>query len=197
MQTFDLPCYGPEYVEHEDVIDFWQTAISYYERLPTAKFLAAAGIVPSNTTSYTLSDIQAALTKQWGAVPYLGCSGSRFNSTKAGNGTSDNGRIVLDEVWYYMHILGKAQNMIYTPVNATAPDTTCATSDGAVWYYEMTPSSVQGYTNSSGASGPGSSSSTGAHSSTSSSAGSASSSSVHASASSSGPASTQTWANWV
>lgn len=140
--TFDKPCYGPQYVNHSDVIDFWETAISYYERLPTAEWLAEAGIVPSNTTSYTLSEIQSALTKKWGAIPYLGCSGSKYNATKAGNGTEDSGRIMLDEVWYYMHVLGKPQSMTYQVVNATSPQTTCATSEGAVWYYEMTPSSI-------------------------------------------------------
>lgn len=66
FSTFDVPCYGPEYVEHQDVIDFFQTAIMYYMRLPTYTWLANKNIVPSNTTSYTLSDMQAALTGAFG-----------------------------------------------------------------------------------------------------------------------------------
>jgi ribonuclease T2 len=64
--TFDVPCYGPGYVEHEDVIDFFQTAIMYYMRLPTHVWLANKGITPSNTTTYALSDMQAALTAGFG-----------------------------------------------------------------------------------------------------------------------------------
>ena len=48
--TFDVPCYGPQYRKHEEVVDFFETAIMYYERLPTWKWLAAKGITPSNTT---------------------------------------------------------------------------------------------------------------------------------------------------
>ena len=66
--TFDVPCYGPEYVLHEDLIDFYQTAIMYYMRFPTYTWLAAAGITPSNSTTYTLSDMQGALTKASGKV---------------------------------------------------------------------------------------------------------------------------------
>jgi ribonuclease T2 len=66
--TFDAPCYGPEYVEHQDVIDFFQTAIMYYMRLPTYVWLAKKGITPSNSTTYTLSNMQAALTDAYGKV---------------------------------------------------------------------------------------------------------------------------------
>jgi hypothetical protein len=51
----------------------------------------SAGILPSNTTTYTLSQITNALYSQIGAVPYLGCY--------------DNGTI-LDEVWYFHHVIG-------------------------------------------------------------------------------------------
>jgi hypothetical protein len=46
----------------QDLIDFFSTAIMYYMRLPTYEWLAKSGITPSNTTTYTLSDMQAALT---------------------------------------------------------------------------------------------------------------------------------------
>jgi hypothetical protein len=51
----------------------------------------SAGIVPSNKTTYSLTNIQEALTAQTGALPYLGCGG---------NGT------VLQEVWYFNHVSG-------------------------------------------------------------------------------------------
>jgi len=139
--TFDLPCYGPEYVLHEDVVDFFQTAILYYQRLPTYGWLAAAGIFPSNTTTYTLSDMQAALTSGFGAVPYIGCTGPRYDATPAGNGTGDRGYTIVDEVWYYHHVFGRPQAGVSLPVNATAPNTSCATSPGALQYLLRTPGS--------------------------------------------------------
>lgn len=58
---------------------------------------SSAGIVPSNTTTYTLSQITNALYSQTGAVPYLGCFGS--------SGT------ILDEVWYFHHVLGTVRRV--------------------------------------------------------------------------------------
>jgi ribonuclease T2 len=104
FSTFDIPCYGPEYVEHEEVVDFFETAILYYRRLPTWGWLAQAGITPSNTTTYSISQFQNTLTSSYGALPYIGCSGPRFNQTAAGANSTDNGRTQISEVWYYFHV---------------------------------------------------------------------------------------------
>ena len=104
FSTFDTPCYGPQYVQHQEVAEFFETAIKYYQRLPTWGWLAQAGIRPSNTTSYSLSDIQAALTKGYGLLPYLGCSGPAYNTTDAGRGSPDSGRTYLTEAWYYFYV---------------------------------------------------------------------------------------------
>lgn len=90
--TFDVACYGPQYVLHQDVVDFFETAIAWYRTVPTYSWLEAAGIVPSNTTTYNLGDIQATLTKAFGAVPYLACSGA--------TSADGSGKTVLSEVWY-------------------------------------------------------------------------------------------------
>lgn len=58
---------------------------------PTFDMLAAYGIVPSNKTTYSLSQITDALVAQTGHVPYIGCTV---------NGTS------LSEVWYFGHVFG-------------------------------------------------------------------------------------------
>lgn len=121
------------------MLDFFTTAINYFRRHPTYQWLAAADITPSNKTSYTLAHIQTALRRASGATPYLGCTGPRFNETEAGKGSLDNGYTVLDEVWYYMHVLGRPQDMVSVPLDASiaaGSDTTCARSEGAIWYYE-------------------------------------------------------------
>ncbi|KIW49332.1 hypothetical protein, variant [Exophiala xenobiotica] len=143
FSTFDVPCYGPEYRQHEEVVDFFETAIQYYKRLPTWSWLSEAKITPSNSTQYTLSDIQGQLTKKYGATPYIGCSGPRYNTTEAGKNSTDTGRTVVSEVWYYSHVVGRPQEGNSLPVNATTPNSSCAKAKGALWYYEMTPGSVR------------------------------------------------------
>ncbi|KAF2152265.1 ribonuclease T2 [Myriangium duriaei CBS 260.36] len=132
--TFDVPCYGPHYVPHQEVVEFYQTAITYYRRRPTYDWLAAAGIRPSNSTTYSLSDMQAALRKGYGALPYVGCTGPRYNSTEAGKGSTDNGRTIVDEMWYYLHIYGRPQDGHGVPIDATGSVSSCATTKGALTY---------------------------------------------------------------
>lgn len=62
----------------------------------------SSGIVPSNKTTYPLSQIQTALKAQTGSLPYVGCGS---------NGT------VLQEVWYYNHVLGTVSD---TPVRPSS-----------------------------------------------------------------------------
>ena len=112
FSTFDKECYGTQYREHEDVIDFFEATIMYDLRLPTYEWLEAAGITPSNSTKTSLKDIQDALTKGYGFLPYVGCSGPRYNETEAGKGSTDSGRTQLSETWYYFHVSSKTP--IYT-----------------------------------------------------------------------------------
>ena len=43
---------------------------------------------------------------RFGATPYLGCTGVRYNDTAAANSRNetDRGRTVLSEVWYYHNV---------------------------------------------------------------------------------------------
>jgi ribonuclease T2 len=104
FSTFNVPCYGSQYREHEDVLDFFETTIEYYKRVPTFAWLANEGIKPSNSSTYTYGDIVDVLTEQHGGIPFLGCSGPRFNATAAGKNTTDRGYTVLSEVWYYNYV---------------------------------------------------------------------------------------------
>ena len=139
FSTFDIPCYGPNYTQHEEVVDFFETAIGYYKRFPTYQMLSKHGILPSNRTGYSLNNMENALAAETGAVPYLGCSGPRYNETAAGRAanTTDTGRTVLSEVWYYFHAFGRPQDMRYTPVDQTSVSS-CTNATGAVMYYQQT-----------------------------------------------------------
>jgi ribonuclease T2 len=99
-----VPCYGPEYKEHEEVVDYFETTIKYFLEYPTFDWLKDAKIKPSNTTGYSLDKIQGVLKHKSHAIPYVSCSGPQYNTTDAGKGSLDNGRTVLAEVWYYSHV---------------------------------------------------------------------------------------------
>ncbi|GIZ47561.1 hypothetical protein CKM354_001064900 [Cercospora kikuchii] len=137
--TFDIPCYGPQYVQHQEVVDFFETTIWYYKQYPTWEWLSKHSILPSNSTGYSKVDLENALAAEHGAVPYVGCSGPRYNETEAGRreNSTDSGRTVLSEVWYYMHTYGRPQDRRYVPVDQTSRSG-CTNATGGVWYYEPT-----------------------------------------------------------
>lgn len=79
-------------------------------------------------------------------MPYIGCSGPAFNDTAAGANSTDNGRTIVSEVWYYFHVLGRVQDGKKTPVGADINGgsiSSCATSKGALRYLERAPGSVR------------------------------------------------------
>lgn len=139
FSTFDIPCYGPDNKKsHSDVVDFFETTIYYYKKFPTWQFLAKQGILPSNMTAYSKEDIENALAEETGAIPYVGCSGPRYNETEQGRkeNSTDAGRTVLSEVWYYMHVEGRPQDGRFVSVDQTGKSA-CTNVTGAVWYYEQ------------------------------------------------------------
>lgn len=120
FSTFDTKCYSSD-TQHEDLIDFFETVTKAWLKYPTYDWLAAADIVPSNSTTYKLSDMQDALKSKTGALPYLGCHNK-----------------VLSEVWYYSHSLGPVQNLDFHAVDTTTK-TTCPES--GIHYYERSSAS--------------------------------------------------------
>lgn len=144
FSTFDVECYGPQYVEHQEVVDFFKTAVAYYRTLPTWLWLSAKGIRPANSSYYSLADMQDALAEGFGAVPYIGCSGPRYNTTEAGQGSSDAGYTIVSEVWYYHHVYGAVQRQQALRVDADIVGgrlTNCAQAPNALRYLERSPGS--------------------------------------------------------
>ena len=153
FSNFAKECYGGAHgaalPPHVDMLDYFETAVAYHNRLPTWSWLAARDIRPSNTTAYSLSDVQAALAAApgaGGAVPYIGCSGPRYNETRAGRdaGSADAGYTEVSEVWYYYHVYGRVQAVHAQPVPADVAGgrlSNCAAAPGALRYLERTPGS--------------------------------------------------------
>ena len=111
VSTLEPDCYGPEYKPQEEVVDYFRSAVAVYQQLPTYDWLKEAGIVPSNTQTYTRDQIMTVLRQKHGADVSLGCRGNKF-----------------DEVWYHFDVRGSIQTGEFV---ASVPDggkTTCPLS---------------------------------------------------------------------
>lgn len=75
--------------------------------MPTYDWLKHAGIVPSETKTYSLKSIQDALAKKHGGVPFVGCN-------KQGE---------LNEFWYYYTTKGPVNFAKYIPGETTTKST--------------------------------------------------------------------------
>lgn len=124
------------------MIDFFETVIRHNSRLNTHQWLATHGIVPSNTTTYSLSAIETALASEYGATPFVGCSGPRFNETDAGKGSLDNGRTQVSEMWYYFHVEGRPQDGNRVVLERSGKSS-CALAEEALHYFERAEGSVR------------------------------------------------------
>lgn len=107
--TFDVPCYGPLYTLHQDVVEFFETVVMYFQTLPTWGWLMAKDIKPSNSTGYSLASIQEALREGYGKTPYIDCWGPRYNETAAGKGSMDDGLTVLNECGTIIMCMGECK----------------------------------------------------------------------------------------
>ncbi|KAH8126179.1 ribonuclease T2 [Trichoderma asperellum] len=108
ISTLDPECYT-NYQPTQEVPDFFTRAVSLFQTLPSYDWLAAAGIVPSKTATYTLAAIQAALTAHHGHNVIINCN--------------SNGE--LDELWYQYNVRGSVQTGTFTPVDPVGSASTC------------------------------------------------------------------------
>ncbi|KZT51748.1 ribonuclease T2 [Calocera cornea HHB12733] len=134
FSTWDTKCFSQPYVEHEEMINFFNVHRGrIYQTYPTGSFFRSAGIVPSNTTTYNLTQLQQAVKAHTGAILYFGCTGNQT--------ANKDGRTVLDEVWYFNHVLGSPNTGFYKHIDSLS-NSSC-TPTGQIWYYERTPSSAR------------------------------------------------------
>ncbi|KAK7217691.1 hypothetical protein V2G26_005694 [Clonostachys chloroleuca] len=107
MSTLEPKCY-PSYQPHQEVVDYFKRAVKVDRTLPTYKWLAAAGIVPSTSKTYTLAEIQAALSKNHGYEVIIRCSSGELN-----------------ELWYHYNIRGSIQSGQFVPVAPVGSPSNC------------------------------------------------------------------------
>lgn len=79
--------------------------------MATLQILSDAGIVPSNSATYTSKEILAALSASAGADPVLLCSSSTLSS-----------------IYYGFYVTGPLLNEDFTPTTVTGEDSTCPSS---------------------------------------------------------------------
>ena len=108
ISTLEPDCYT-NHKATEEVVDYFQKAVDLFKALPSYTWLAAAGIVPSNTATYTTAQIQAAITaKRPGVTVTLGCSSSALN-----------------EIWYHYDVRGSVQTGTFVAANPDGTKSTC------------------------------------------------------------------------
>ncbi|KAI0778700.1 RNase Gf29 [Trametes elegans] len=72
-----LPSSSPKGAE---AVAFFETVVKLFKTLPTYKFLSDAGITPSTSKTFTLSELTDALKSAAGVTPALNCDGSSLNA---------------------------------------------------------------------------------------------------------------------
>ncbi|KAF2208453.1 hypothetical protein CERZMDRAFT_49284 [Cercospora zeae-maydis SCOH1-5] len=110
ISTLNPDCYT-DYKPTEEVPDFFQKVVDVFKTLPTYDWLADAGVSPSTSATYSLSQIQQALAKNHGGkTPYIGCQSGAVN-----------------EAWYFYNIRGSVQTGEFVPID-TLTKSNCPSS---------------------------------------------------------------------
>jgi ribonuclease T2 len=108
VSTMNPECY-PDSPPHREVLDFFTITTGLFRTLDTYATLAAAGIVPSDTQTYSLDQLLAPLAAQHGAPVILKC-------TKHG---------VLNQVFYAFSVRGALQSGLFVPTDPVGDETEC------------------------------------------------------------------------
>lgn len=100
MLTLNPACYGNGYRLHENVRDYFKVAVERFQQLPTAEWLADAGIVPHELATYSRAQIEDALAARYGHPVRVLCN--RYHA--------------LQEVWYFYHVRGLVLGGGFVPI---------------------------------------------------------------------------------
>lgn len=99
--TLKPACYGGSIERSKNVFDYFNITMNLYRQLPTYDWLADAGIVPSETKTYSKEEILAVLKEKSDAEPYIRCDYKN----------------ALQEVWYFHHLKGSLLGENFTPID--------------------------------------------------------------------------------
>ncbi|KAE8229992.1 hypothetical protein CF326_g5018 [Tilletia indica] len=110
VSTLDPKCYPQdEYVQNQDLVDFFKTTTTLHARYNLYQALAQAGILPTTSQTYALSDMKDALRTAFGVDVALRCRSG-----------------YLQEAWIYHHTNGRATDPdSFIPIDGLAKDNAC------------------------------------------------------------------------
>ncbi|QID88311.1 ribonuclease T2-like [Saccharomyces pastorianus] len=92
------------------VYDYFRITYNLFKKLDTFAILKKNDIVPSVDKTYSLEQIESALSKEFGGKQvYIGCD--RHNA--------------LNEIWYYNHLKGSLLSEMFVPMDSLAIRTNC------------------------------------------------------------------------
>jgi len=134
VSTLDPSCFN-DYQTAQEVPLFFETVVNLFRQLDTYKMLAAAGITPSDETTYTLDAMQSAIEQGSGYVPDFVCKGSKLNSVE-----------------YYLRAQGPVQDGNFVQSHPTR-NSNCP--DDGIEYSVKYPSGGEGQNDRAGESGGG------------------------------------------
>ncbi|KAF8608200.1 ribonuclease Le37 [Ceratobasidium sp. AG-I] len=100
LSTLEPACISSS-IKGQDAIYYFTRVVNLFQNLTTYEFLGAAGIHPSSTATYTLSQITAAVKAKWGFIPAFDCKGKSLNA-----------------VSYYYNLKGSIIDGTFVPINA-------------------------------------------------------------------------------
>lgn len=114
ISTLDPSCYT-NYQSGDEAVDFFNQAVALFKTLPSYTWLTAAGITPSTSKTYTLAQIQSALSAKHGQDVIINCDGDSLN-----------------ELWYQFNVQGSASGGKYVAAKPVGSGSTCPSS-GIQW----------------------------------------------------------------
>ncbi|KAL8280767.1 hypothetical protein RQP46_006771 [Phenoliferia psychrophenolica] len=92
----------------QEVVEFFQRAVSLFKSLPTYDWLSAAGIVPSTSATYTLAQLQQVANARFGQDAIWNCRSGELN-----------------EVWYGYTTQGTVTSGTFNPAGPDGTKSTC------------------------------------------------------------------------
>ncbi|KAG8705926.1 ribonuclease T2-like [Ceratobasidium sp. 394] len=79
LSTLEPACISSS-VKGQDAIYYFTRVTNLFKTLTTYEFLGAAGIYPSSTATYTLSQLTSAVKAEWGFTPAFHCTSGSINA---------------------------------------------------------------------------------------------------------------------
>jgi ribonuclease T2 len=108
ISTFEKSCYT-SYTTEEEYIDFLHATVDLFKTRDTYSILAAAGITPKSSGTYSATAIRAALEAAHGAGVTIRCSSG-----------------AIDEVWYSYYVRGSIQTGEFVAAEPVGQSDSCS-----------------------------------------------------------------------